>query len=105
MKRCARFVSWWDGEYEGECELPEGHGGPHFDGLSWYDDDMNEQEQRMSYETVLVGDLYLHDRDEYREILLSDGEDESIYIPYSGLGELIGHLTRIKRRADETDHS
>lgn len=45
VKRCAQFVSWWDGEYEGECELPEGHRGPHFDGLSWYDDDMNEQEQ------------------------------------------------------------
>lgn len=36
---CGKFVYWWDGEYEGECELPEGHDGPHFDGLSWYDDD------------------------------------------------------------------
>lgn len=36
---CARFVSWWDGEYEGTCELPEGHQGPHYDGMSCFDDD------------------------------------------------------------------
>ena len=39
QKFCGRFVSWWDGEYEGECELPEGHGGHHHDGLSWFNDD------------------------------------------------------------------
>jgi len=39
VSACAEFVSWWDGEYEGECELPEGHDGDHYDGLSWYDDD------------------------------------------------------------------
>lgn len=33
---------WYDGEYEGECELPKGHAGPHYDGLSWFDDDRNE---------------------------------------------------------------
>lgn len=36
---CNYFVSWWDGEYEGNCELEEGHKGPHWDGLSWYNDD------------------------------------------------------------------
>lgn len=36
---CRRMVYWWDGEYEGECELPKLHKGPHFDGLSWFDDD------------------------------------------------------------------
>lgn len=36
---CGRFVSWWEGEYEGNCELAEGHDGPHFDGMSWYDED------------------------------------------------------------------
>lgn len=36
---CGERVYWWDGEYEGECELPKGHQGPHFDGLSWFDDD------------------------------------------------------------------
>lgn len=36
---CGKFVSWWNGEYEGECELPEGHAGDHFDGLSWFNDD------------------------------------------------------------------
>lgn len=41
-KQCGVTVYWWDGEYEGECELPEGHDGPHFDGMSWYDDDNQE---------------------------------------------------------------
>jgi hypothetical protein len=36
---CGKAVSWWDGEYEGECELPEGHEGDHFDGISWFNDD------------------------------------------------------------------
>lgn len=39
---CNRFVSWWDGEYEGNCELPEGHEGPHWDGMSWFDDEGKE---------------------------------------------------------------
>jgi hypothetical protein len=39
---CASRVSWWDGEYEGECELPEDHEGPHTDGLSHWDDDGEE---------------------------------------------------------------
>jgi hypothetical protein len=39
---CNYFVSWWDGEYEGNCELPENHEGPHYDGLSWYNDDWEE---------------------------------------------------------------
>lgn len=44
-KPCGAFVSWWEGEYEGNCELPEGHDGPHFDGLSWYDDDMEQVDE------------------------------------------------------------
>lgn len=39
LSRCGKFVSWWEGEYEGFCERAEGHEGHHFDGLSWYDDD------------------------------------------------------------------
>lgn len=41
---CGRNVYWWEGEYEGECQLPEGHepNGIHFDGLNWFDD-ANEQ--------------------------------------------------------------
>lgn len=42
MPGCGKFVSWWDGEYEGWCELPLMHDGPHFDGMSWYDDDSYE---------------------------------------------------------------
>lgn len=39
---CDAFVYWWDSEYEGNCKLAKEHAGPHFDGLSWYDDEMNE---------------------------------------------------------------
>lgn len=39
---CGKYVNWWEGEYEGNCELIEGHGGPHCDGMSWYDDDGDE---------------------------------------------------------------
>jgi hypothetical protein len=39
VTECGREVSWWCGEYEGECELPAGHSGDHYDGLSWYNDD------------------------------------------------------------------
>jgi hypothetical protein len=38
---CNRFVSWWVGEYEGSCE-PDGHDGPHYDGMSWFNDDNEE---------------------------------------------------------------
>lgn len=36
---CGRSVSWWGGEYEGNCELTLDHDGPHYDGLFWFDDD------------------------------------------------------------------
>jgi|GEM_PF-4501044 hypothetical protein len=36
MTECRECVYWWDGEYEGNCELPEGHEGHHFDGLSCF---------------------------------------------------------------------
>jgi hypothetical protein len=41
---CGKLVYWWNGEYEGGCELPEGHepNDQHFDGLSWYNDDNEE---------------------------------------------------------------
>jgi hypothetical protein len=42
---CGRHVYWWDGEYDGNCGLPEGHEGPHFDGLSWFDDDNHEVDE------------------------------------------------------------
>jgi hypothetical protein len=35
-------VFWWAGEYEGECKLPAGHDGPHFDGLHWFNDEGDE---------------------------------------------------------------
>lgn len=41
---CSKYVSWWDGEYEGTCKLPVGHAGPHYDGVSCFDDESNEVE-------------------------------------------------------------
>lgn len=41
--KCHYPVYWWDGEYEGNCELPEGHTGDHYDGLSWYNDDEEDK--------------------------------------------------------------
>lgn len=38
-KTCDATVSWWGGEYEGDCELSPEHDGDHFDGISWWDDD------------------------------------------------------------------
>lgn len=42
--KCGKFVSWWNGEYEGECELPKDHEGPHYDGMSCFTDDGDEVE-------------------------------------------------------------
>jgi hypothetical protein len=39
---CGAPVYWWDGEYDNNCQLPDGHDGPHFDGLSWFNDDNEE---------------------------------------------------------------
>jgi hypothetical protein len=39
VRECAAPVYWWEGEYDMACELPEGHDGPHFDGLSWFNDE------------------------------------------------------------------
>lgn len=44
VKACHARVVWWSGEYEGECARPDGHGGPHYDGLSWFDDGGEEVE-------------------------------------------------------------
>lgn len=37
---CPAILLMYDGEYEGDCELPAGHQPPHWDGLStWRDYD------------------------------------------------------------------
>src|SRR5690242_9518290 len=42
-KTCYRTLSWWGGEYEGNCELPQDHGGEiHWDGSYWYDEEHEE---------------------------------------------------------------
>ena len=44
-KECGEYVMWWDGEYERQCELPEGHKGHHFDGLSCFTGSYTSAEQ------------------------------------------------------------
>lgn len=42
MKACYKMLYWWNGEYEGNCELPPDHEGPHYDGSYWFNDDNEE---------------------------------------------------------------
>lgn len=44
MKACGRLVSWWDGEYEGNCVMPEDHTPTnlHYDGMVYFDEDHEE---------------------------------------------------------------
>jgi hypothetical protein len=40
MMGCSAVLYMYDGEYEGECERPDGHKPPHWDGLStWRTDE------------------------------------------------------------------
>jgi hypothetical protein len=39
MTDCAAMLFMYEGEYEGECELPAGHDGPHWDGTSTWRSD------------------------------------------------------------------
>lgn len=43
---CGRYVSWWNGEYDGSCIRLKGHSGHHYDGISCYDDDGDAVEHR-----------------------------------------------------------
>lgn len=63
-EHCRRIVFWWDGEYEGECELPLDHDGPHYDGLSWFDDDGSQvDEPKITHNYLSTACLHgLHDR-------------------------------------------
>jgi hypothetical protein len=47
---CGEFVSWWGGEYEGNCERPPDHENDHFDGMSWFNEHGEEGEPDPSYD-------------------------------------------------------
>jgi hypothetical protein len=39
---CRRFAYWFvsqEGDFAVTCELPKGHDGDHWDGLSWFNED------------------------------------------------------------------
>ena len=44
MDQCWERVYWYDGEYDDNCELPDGHEGHHFDGLSCFTADGETEE-------------------------------------------------------------
>lgn len=53
--KCGKRVSWWEGEYEGDCQLALDHdGGAHFDGVVWFDDDGRELPGPPSVPEVLM---------------------------------------------------
>lgn len=43
-RTCYATIYWWEGEYDNNCVLDEAHRdvGPHYDGMTWYDDEMVE---------------------------------------------------------------
>lgn len=50
--RCNEFVSWWGGEYEGNCERDPEHEGDHYDGISWFDEKGNRGEEDPDYDVA-----------------------------------------------------
>jgi hypothetical protein len=65
-RKCGLFVGWWEGEYEGWCELRQDHpANIHFDGMSWYNDGRED-----------IGDLLSKSVTDYLE---------SVYGPPKGL--------------------
>lgn len=37
--QCGDHITFWDGEYEGDCQLPKQHPGDHYDGMSTWNQD------------------------------------------------------------------
>jgi hypothetical protein len=55
IEACNAHVYWWDGEYDGDCELPKGHLEPfHYDGISYFDDDNNNRDYEQKNLEVLI---------------------------------------------------
>lgn len=84
---CGKSVSWWDGEYDGECELPKGHHGPHYDGISCFDDDGDEVELKhrpISSITVSVGYYKSGKPYQVHHAVLNNDSQISLY-PESGV--------------------
>lgn len=55
---CGVHVYWWDGEYDGDCELRKGHLEPfHYDGVSYYDDDNNNRDHEQGNLDKLIAQL------------------------------------------------
>lgn len=55
IKLCYKSVYWWDGEYEGDCQLPENHLELyHFDGIHYYDDDNESRDEEQEKLEALI---------------------------------------------------
>lgn len=70
-EKCNKHVYWWNGEYDGDCELPKDHLEPfHYDGVSYFDDDNNNRDYEQknleklmqAHEEAAVREARLHER-------------------------------------------
>ena len=68
---CGKAVYWWSGEYEGNCELPQGHLEPfHYDGTSYYDDEENDRTYEQENLEKLIKQHELSRKQEWAESLI-----------------------------------
>lgn len=52
---CGAAIYWWNGEYDGNCELPKDHLEPfHYDGITHYDSDNNDRSLEQERLTTLI---------------------------------------------------
>lgn len=78
---CGRSVHWWDGEYDGTCELPKNHLEPfHYDGVSYYDDDANSRDQEQENLEKLIMQLIAADRQALLDRLLSPENRATVWV-------------------------
>lgn len=83
-EKCGQHVYWWDGEYDGDCELPKGHLEPfHYDGISYFDDDNNsrdEEQQNLVRYIQQEKSALLNELLSQREDFLEPDTDDKEYI-------------------------
>lgn len=82
-EKCNKHVYWWNGEYDGDCELPKDHLEPfHYDGVSYFDDDNNNRD----YEQENLEKLMQADKE--ATIANSNKTTDSLDIPTSDVNQI-----------------
>lgn len=86
---CGTSVSWWGGEYDGTCELPKGHQGPHYDGISCFTDEgdaVELKERPLSPVWASVGYYKQGKLYHVRSVVLNPGNNHVVELqPESGV--------------------